>query len=360
MRIEKLFELMVEHKASDLFLRAGAAPHARIDGKVQIIDPKVMTKEEMLAVSDFLLANDSRRDQYAKNLDIDFIHVEKGVGRFRINIFTQRGTPAIVARYVTDEVATFESLNLPVSLCKQFCEEPRGLILVCGPAGSGKSTTIASMVDFINTTTEKHIVTIEDPIEFLFKDKKSLINQREMGIDVYSYPTALRFVTQQSPDIIFIGTIRDTETMHSAISAAELGALVLSTFHTINAIQTIERIVNFFPPYLHAEVRMQLSLLLKGVISLRLIPRKDGKGRIPAYETMVVTPTIARLIREGSITQIQSFIDEGQLFGMQSFKQSLVSLVKQNLVNEEDARRLADSKDEFNLELRGIKRSTRF
>ncbi len=213
------------------------------------------------------------------------------------------------------------------------------------------------MVEYINNTSEKHIVTIEDPIEFLFKDNKCIINQRELGIDVYSYPAALRYVTQQSPDIIFIGTIRDTETMRAAIGAAELGTLVLSTFHTNNAIQTIERIVNFFPPYLHTEVRMQLSLMLKGVISLRLLPRKDGKGRVPAFETMVVTPTIARLIREGSIPQIQSFIDEGQLFGMQSFKQSLVGLVKGNLVDEQEARRLADSRDEFNLELKGIKRS---
>ena len=357
MRIEKLFSMMVEKNASDLFLRVNATPHVRVDGKLQILDPKVVSKEEIVSFADFLLATDVQRDQFAKNLDIDFIYSNEA-GRFRINIFTQRGTPSIVARYVTDKIVTFEELNLPVALCKQFCEEPRGLVLVCGPAGSGKSTAIASMIDNINANSQKHIVTIEDPIEFLFKDKKSIINQRELGIDVFSYPSALRYVTQQSPDIIFIGTIRDTETMHAAISAAELGVLVMSTFHTINAIQTIERIVNFFPPHLHTEIRMQLSLLLKGVVSLRLIPRKDGKGRIPAYETMVVTPTIARLIREGSVTQIQSFIDEGQLFGMQSFKQSLVGLVKQGLVDEEEARSLSDSRDEFNLELRGIKRST--
>lgn len=356
MRVERLFKMMVEREASDLFLRVRAAPHVRVHGKLQTLEDEVVTKEEMMAVTDFLLSTKEQKEQYAKNLDIDFIYHEPKIGRFRINVFTQRGTPSIVARHVTDKIKSFEDLHLPVDLCRQFCTEPRGLVLVCGPAGSGKSTTIASMIEYLNLTTEKHIVTIEDPIEYLFKDKKSLINQRELGIDVYSYPSALRFVTQQSPDMIFIGTIRDTETMKAAISAAELGVLVASTFHTINAIQTIERIVNFFPPYLHAEVRMQLSLLLKGVISLRLLPRKDGKGRIPAYETMVVTPTIARLIREGAIMQIQSFIDEGQLFGMQSFKQSLVRLVKQDLVAEEEARQLADSKDEFNLELRGIKR----
>lgn len=349
---------MVEKGASDLFLRVKTTPHVRVNGQIQILDQQIISREDMVAVTDFLLTTKEQKEFYVKNLDIDLIYHDADVGRFRINIFTQRGTPSIVARHVSSQILSFEELNLPAQLCRQFCEESRGLILVCGPAGSGKSTAIASMIEYINSTRERHIVTIEDPIEFLFKDKKSIINQRELGIDVTSYPSALRYVTQQSPDLVFIGTIRDTETMRAAIAAAELGVLVLSTFHTINAIQTIERIVNFFPPYLHPEVRMQLSLLLKGVISLRLIPRKDGKGRIPAYETMVVTPTIARLIREGGITQIQSFIDEGQLFGMQSFKQSLVRLVRENLADEEDARGLADSKDEFNLELRGIKRVT--
>lgn len=356
MRLEKLFKTMVEIGASDLFLRANAAPHVRVNGRIRILDDHHVSKEEIITLADFLLGNDNQRESYAKNLDIDFIYHESEAGRFRVNIFTQRGTPSIVARYVSDKVKTFDELNLPVELCRQFCEEQRGLVLVCGPAGSGKSTTIASMIEYINETSERHIITIEDPIEFLFKDKKSIINQRELGIDVHSYPAALRFATQQSPDIVYIGTIRDTDTMRAAIAATELGVLVLSTFHTINAVQTIERVVNFFPPHLHNEVRMQLSMLLKGVISLRLVPRKDGKGRIPAFETMVVTPTIARLIREGSVTQIQSFIDEGQLFGMQSFKQSLVKLVKDNRIDEEEARRLADSKDEFNLELKGIKR----
>jgi len=228
---------------------------------------------------------------------------------------------------------------------------------MCGPAGSGKSTTIASMLEYINLNYERHVVTMEDPIEFLFEDKKSIINQRELGIDVPSYPVALHYVTQQSPDIIYIGNIRDQNTMHAALNATELGSLVISTLHTINAIQTIERMVNFFPPHLHEEVRMQLSLILRGVVSLRLVPRKDGFGRIPAYETMIVTPTIARLIREGNTKGIQEFIDQGELFGMQSFKQTLVSLVQNDLVTEEDARKVADSKDEFDLALRGISRN---
>jgi twitching motility protein PilT len=212
------------------------------------------------------------------------------------------------------------------------------------------------LIETINQKFEKHIVTIEDPIEFLFEDKKSTINQRELGVDVYSYVAALRHVTQQSADIIYIGTIRDEETMRAAITATELGAFVVTTFHTVNAVQAITRIVNFFPPHLHEEIRQQVSIILKGVISLRLLPRVDKPGRIPAYETMVVTPTISRLIREGKVKEIQNFIDEGELFGMQSFKKSLVNLVKSEIVDEETARVFAESKDEFNLELKGVKR----
>ncbi len=357
MNIERIFQKMVDQRGSDLFLRIGATPHVRVDGKVRGIDPQVLSPDDMTFIVNFMLREENKREQFHRDLDIDFIYVQPGVGRFRINLFMQRGTPALVARHVRDNTNKFAELNLPEEVCQRFCDEPRGLILVCGPAGSGKSTSIASMIEYMNGTKEKHIVTIEDPIEFLFKDDKSIINQRELSLDVHTYPLALRHVTQQSPDVIYIGTIRDTETMRAAIVAAELGVLVFSTFHTVNSVQTIERIINFFPPHLHNEVRMQLSLMLKGVLSLRLLPRKDGNGRIPAYESMVVTPTIARLIREGAITQIQPFIEEGELFGMRAFKQSLVRLVQNGLVTEEDARNVADSKDEFDLELRGIKRT---
>jgi twitching motility protein PilT len=211
------------------------------------------------------------------------------------------------------------------------------------------------MIEYINQNSARHIITIEDPIEFLFTDKQSIISQRELGIDVQSYPFALKHVTQQSPDIIYIGNIRDIETMRAAIQATELGTFVMTTFHTINAVQTIVRIVNFFPPHLHDEVRMQLSMILKGTISLRLIPRKDGQGRVPAYETMVVTPTIARLIREGRVQEIQNFIDQGELFGMQSFRQSLIKLVREGVVDKNEARRFSDSKDEFDLAIKGIR-----
>lgn len=341
-----------------MYLRTKASPRARIHGKIEVIKQDAVSKVEMQAMTNLLLSNENRKRMFIEKRDIDFIHEEPYIGRFRINIFMQRGTPAIVARHVHTHVKGFEELNLPVELCKKSCEESKGLFLVCGPAGNGKSTTIASMIEYINTITAKHIITIEDPIEFLFTDKKSLINQRELGLDVESYPMALKHVTQQSPDIIYIGNIRDEPTMRAVITATELGAFVMTTFHTVNAVQTIIRMVNFFPPYLHDEVRMQLSLILKGTISIRLLARKDGKGRIPALETMVVTPTISRLIRDGQIREIQNYIDEGGLFGMQSFKKSLVRLVKEGLVEEQEARQYADSRDDFDLELKGVKRYT--
>ena len=356
MNISELFRIMVQQDASDLFLSAGSVPRARVNGVVKEVTSDMITQKDMVEVSQLLLGDEKRRKSFAENLDIDFIHDEPTRERFRINIFMQRETPAIVARHVQRVIRNFEELNLPAELLRQFCDQSSGLVLLCGPAGSGKSTAIASMLEYINTHQQKHIVTIEDPIEFLFENKKSVINQRELGGDVHSYPAALKHVTQQSPDVIYIGNTRDLETMRAAISATELGCLVFTTFHTVNAVQTITRIINFFPPYLHEEVRMQLSLILKGIVSLRLVPRFDKPGRIPAYESLVVTPTIARLIREGNDKEIQQFIDEGELFGMQSFKKSLVTLVNQGITHEDDARRFADSKDEFNLELKGVKR----
>ena len=356
MDIKDFFKVMKEKEASDMFLSVDSVPRARIDGRVREISDQLILESDMLKITHDLLGNEERRKQYADNKDIDFIYHDREIGRFRINIFTQRDTPALVARHVHTSVKSFEELHLPIELLKIFCGESRGLVLLTGPAGSGKSTTIASMIEYINNSQEKHIVTVEDPIEFLFEDKKSIINQRELGNDVYTYPAALKHVTQQSPDIIYIGNIRDVDTMRAAINATELGAFVLTTFHTVNAVQTITRIVNFFPPYLHDEVRIQLSVILKGVVSLRLIPKKDGSGRIPVYETMVVTTTVARLIREGKLNEIQDSIDEGHLFGMQSFEKGLVNLVKKNTINVEDARNFADSKDDFNLALSGVKR----
>jgi len=354
MNMRRLLKLMVEKEASDIFLSINSRPRARILGIVQEFDEDLVDARGMGLIADYLLGDGYRKAKFEEDKAVDFIYVEPDVGRFRVNMFIQRGTPALVARHVKWEIPGFSQLNLPEQLLQKLCNEANGMVLLCGPAGSGKSTTIAAMLENINEHQNKHIVTIEDPIEYLFHHKQSMINQREIGVDVMTYPDALKHVTQQSPDIIYIGNIRDPETIKAAITATELGTFVVSTFHTINAVQTITRIVNFFPPYLHEEVLMQLSVILKAVISLRLLPRKDGTGRIPAYETMVVTPAIAKMIREGKINEIQRFIDEGDLFGMQSFRKSLVGLVKKGLVAQEDARYRADSRDEFDMEMRGI------
>jgi len=358
MTIKEFLKIMSEKNASDMFLRAGGTPRLRIDGRVTPMGDEPITKRDMEKMTDELLTSEEQKKRFQRDLEIDFAYSYEGVGRFRVIVFIQRSTPSIVVRYVKDKVQAFEDLNLPVELLKNLAMQERGIVLVTGPAGSGKSTTVASMIEYINANVERHIVTVEDPIEFLFHDKKSIINQRELGLDVPDYPAALKHFTLQSPDIIFIGLIRDYNTMHAAISAAEMGVLLLSTFHTINAIQTVERIINFFPPHLHNEVRLQLSEVLKGVISLRLVPRKDAPGRIPACETMVLTPSVSRVIREGKVWELKQFLEQGAMFGMQTFNQSLVKLVKAGKISEDDAKTFSDNKDEFSLELRGIKRTT--
>jgi twitching motility protein PilT len=269
----------------------------------------------------------------------------------------QRNCPSLVIRNVRSSISTFEELNLPVEVLKKLSMEIRGLVLLTGSAGSGKSTTIASMIEYINNNSSKHILTVEEPIEFTFKDENSVINQRELGLDVSSYAVALRCFTLQSPDVIYIANIRDYETMSAALTAAETGVLVLSTLHTINAPQSIERIINFFPPYQHSELRNRLAYLLKGVISLRLVPLKNESGRIPAYEVMLLTPTVSRLIREGKIWEIPQFIEAGSVFGMQSFTQSLIQLVREDKITEEEASNFSDNKEEFILSLKGIKKT---
>jgi twitching motility protein PilT len=328
----------------------------RIDGKVVSVDERIVTLDEVNdAVKD--LTSNELKDFFQRHLDVDFgIYLPELGHRFRISIFMQRNWPALVIRNIRSDVQTFEELNLPAEVLRKLSLEARGLILLTGSAGSGKSTTIASMIGYINQESHKHVLTVEEPIEFTFKDKNSIVNQRELGMDVSSYAVALRSFTLQSPDVIYIGNIRDYETMAAALTAAEMGVLVLSTMHTINASQTVERIVNFFPPHQHQQTRTQLSSLLKGVISLRLVPLKDGPGRMPAYETMLLTPTISRLIREGKTWEIPQFIEDGSIFGMQSFTQSLIRLVREGKISEEEACKVADNSDEFLLALKGIKR----
>jgi len=357
MNIKDLLQEMIKKNASDLFYRAGGVPHMRIDGKIVKADDKVLALEDVIhTVEEITPAR--LKGVLSKILDVDFaIFFEDLDRRFRVSIFMQRNSPSMVIRNVLPYARKFEELNLPTDILRKLASETRGLVLLTGAAGSGKSTTIASMIDYINENYQKHILTVEEPIEVTFKDKNSTINQRELGLDVNSYEVALRAFTLQSPDVIYIANIRDQETMSAALTAAETGVLVLSTLHTINASQTVERIINFFPPHQHEQVRIQLSSLLKGVISLRLIPLKSQAGRIPAYETMLLTPTVSRLIREGKIWEIPRYIEEGEIFGMQSFTQSLIKLVKDGHVNEEEASRFSDNKEEFVRSLRGIKKT---
>ena len=357
MGIKDYLKLMVEKNASDMFYRPGASVWMRIDTRIVNVGDEAISLDDINKSLDDILS-DELRDIFHKNLDVDFtLYLPELDRRFRVSIFQQRNQPSVVVRYIMPITQTMEELNLPTSVLKQLALESRGLVLLTGSMGSGKSTTIASVIDYINTNTHKHILTIEEPIEFIFKDKNSIINQRELKRDVSSYQVALRAFTLQSPDVIYIGNIRNHETMLAAITAAETGVLVLSTLHTVNAPQSIERIVNFFPPYQHEEIRMELSSLLKGVISLRLLPRQDMPGRIPAYEIMLLTPTVARLIREGKIMEIIPFIEEGEIFGMCSFNQSLLRLVKEGKVSQEVAASFADNKDEFMLMLKGVRRA---
>jgi twitching motility protein PilT len=359
MSIKKLLKQMSEQNASDLFYRSGIAPCFRIDGEVVRIGDTVLSTEDVGKAAEELTTPE-QRELFKKTRDIDFafyIRDTEADLRFRINIFMQRNWPSIVVRNVKTKTQTFEELNLPAEILKNLSLQKRGLVLLTGSMGSGKSTTIASMIEYINNNSRKHILTVEEPIEFTFKDKLCVINQRELGVDVSSYSMALRAFTLQSPDVIYISNIRDLQTMSAAITAAETGVLVLSTLHTINASQTIERIINFFPPHQHQEVKNQLSALLKGVISLRLVSLKNSSGRIPAYEVMLLTPTISRLIREGKIWEILQFIEDGKVFGMQSFDQSLIKLSRDGLISEEAAKEFADNKDEFILSLKGIRES---
>ncbi|MDD5432421.1 MAG: PilT/PilU family type 4a pilus ATPase [Candidatus Omnitrophica bacterium] len=357
MKIKELLKIMVERNGSDIFFRAGGSPRIRVDARVEIIENTILSVDDVMrAVEE--LTTPEQRERFKRKLDIDFaIYLPEFDRRFRVDIFMQRNWPSIVVRNINNSIKSFEELNLPFEVLRKLSMESRGLVLLTGSMGSGKSTTIASMIEYINVNAFKHVLTVEEPIEFTFKDKKSIINQREISLDVESYAVALRAFTLQSPDVMYISNIRDYETMFAGMNAAETGVLVLSTLHTVNASQSVERIINFFQPHQHQEMRNQLAQLLKGVISLRLVPAKDGIGRIPAYEVMLLTPTISRLIREGKVWEIPQYIEEGAVYGMQSFNQSLIKLVREGKISEEDAMKTADNKDEFVLALKGIRKT---
>lgn len=348
---------MVEKKASDLHLRVNSPPIFRINGKLfKSSFPKVTAQEiESTALS---LMNDAQRRIFKEKNECDLSHSVPGIGRFRVNIFAQRGTICIVLRLVLTEVPDFESLHLPKTLGK-LADNDRGLILVTGTTGSGKSTTLAAMVNHINRTRACHIITIEDPIEYLFRDQKCIITQREIGLDTLSYAEALRHVVRQDPDVIMIGEMRDKETMSAALTAAQLGHLVLSSVHTIDAVQTVSRIVDLFPPHQQPQVRLQLSDTLKGVVSLRLLPLRSGNGRLPAVELLVVTTLIRKYVAENTLGEITEQMEIGGFYGMQTFNQALLDLYKKNVVTLEDALAAATVPEELMMRVRGIESGTK-
>jgi twitching motility protein PilT len=355
MDLKKLLKMMVEKDASDLFLKPGIPPRLRINGKILPADEKALSHQEIKSAADELLS-DAQKKMLEEKQEVDFGFDINGLNRYRASVLYQRSQLAMVIRRIRSDILSFEQLNLPVAILEKLSSESRGLVLLCGSTGSGKSTTIASMIEYINSRSPKHILTIEDPIEFVFEDRTSLITQREIGFDTPTYESALKHSMMQSPDVIFIGNIRDAETMSAALTAAETGQLVLSTIHSINSAETIERIVGFYQPHEREEIRSQLSLLLKGVISLRLIPKKDLTGRVPAYEVMLGTPTIKSLIREAKTHEIKKYIQDGASEGMITFDQCLAKLCGEKKISAEDAEVFADSPGELKLALSGIKK----
>jgi twitching motility protein PilT len=341
--------------ASDLHIKVGSPPILRIYGELApLTSEKRVTNEDAVKIATTVMSA-SQTETFKRKNDIDLAYSVPGLGRFRCNIFMQRGTIGIVFRVIQMRIPTVDELNLP-EVIKKLSMEQRGLILVTGTTGSGKSTTLASMIDLINTTRTEHIMTIEDPIEYLHRDKKSIVNQREIGSDTESFSKALRQALRQDPDIILVGEMRDFETIQTSLVAAETGHLVLSTLHTIDSTETINRIIAVFPPYQHKQVRMQLSSVLKGVISMRLIPKADGKGRVPAVEVLVATAMIKDCVLDPDKTKtIPDVIEQGALhYGMQTFDQSILGLYKSGLITYEEALRRATNPDDFVLKVKGI------
>ena len=351
MNFRDVLETMITKEASDIFIRVGSQLHGRIHTDVEVISEDRFDSDSVERIVQEI-TTDKDKENLKVNHGCEFAFWYKDNWRFRVGIFYQRNTPSIVIRKVDLRVPTFQELNLPVSALERFCSERRGLILLTGITGSGKSTAIASMIEHINQNLGRHILTVEEPIEFTFMDKKSIINQREIGIDVPSYEDALRQFAVHSPDVIYIGNIRDANTCHAALTAAETGVLVFSTMHTVNASLTVERLINFFPPHQHQLILNQLSFLLKGVMSLRLIKRSDGRGMIPAYETMFLSPSVSRLIRENKIWELPAYISKGDVYGMKSFHQCLMDLVHQRMITPAAALEYADKKEEMEMELR--------
>jgi twitching motility protein PilT len=355
MDIIELLKKATDMNASDLHIKVGSPPVLRIDGELTpLTSESRFSPEDVVKVVYSVLTNE-QKEIFKREKDIDFAYSVPRVGRFRCNVFIQRGSLGIVFRVIPMRIPTIEELHLP-DIIKKISMEQRGLILVTGTTGSGKTTTLASMIDLINTNRTAHILTIEDPIEYTHRDKRSIVNQREIGSDADSFSKSLRQALRQDPDVILVGEMRDFETIQTALVAAETGHLVLSTLHTTDASETVNRIIAVFPPYQHKQVRMQLASVLKAIISMRLIPKADGNGRVPAVEVLIATVMIKDCILDPDKTKmIPDVIAQGTLhYGMQTFDQSLFHLFKSGLITYEEALRMATNPDDFALRAKGV------
>jgi twitching motility protein PilT len=355
MELNEILQVALKAGASDIHLKAGLPPMFRVDGAlVPLKDARRLPPEEIGRMA-LGIMNDFQREKYKQTNEVDLAYGVPGLGRFRVNVFQQRGTLGVVLRVIPFKIMSIEQLMLPKVL-EKIAGEQRGLVLVTGTTGSGKSTTLAAMIDHINANETCHIMTIEDPIEFLIRDKRSIVNQREVGVDTMSFGQALKSALRQDPDVILVGEMRDLETIETALTAAETGHLVMSTLHTLDATETINRIISAFPPYQQKQVRLQLGSVLKAVISQRLVPKADGKGRVPAIEVLLATTRVKELIEDKDRTkEISDAISQGHVsYGMQTFDQSLMTLLKQQLITYEEALRQATNPDDFALRVSGI------
>ncbi len=343
--INEILQLSIKHNASDIHFTVGLPPIFRINKELVYVGSETLTPEDIAEMM-YSIMTDKQKEIFKEKLEFDFSYGLKGLARFRVNIFMQRGSVAAAFRRIPFDVPILDSLGVP-QIAHSIVVQERGFVLVTGPTGHGKSTTLASMIDEINSKFSKHIVTIEDPIEYLFRHKKSVVVQRELGTDTLSFPSALRAVLREDPDVILVGEMRDLDTISTALTAAETGHLVFATLHTNSASQSIDRIVDVFPPYQQEQVKMQLSSVLLAILSQQLIQNKDKSGLVLASEVLLATPAVRNLIREGKTHMIPSIIQTSSTIGMQTMEQSLKDLILKGVITYEDGLRYAFNRDNF-------------